>query len=111
MRTHLTSVIEALYCHEADGELDLDKEWSPDELDALGRLLEPLVASEWSGHPDPEDPDNYWIDDATGERVSALTGERTLPPSALLIVTAQLDPDYLALNHYNTSGHLRKVVS
>jgi len=31
---------------------------------------------EWSGYPDPADPDNYWIDDATGERVSAATGER-----------------------------------
>jgi hypothetical protein len=35
--------------------------------------------TEWSGHPDPSDPDNYWIDDATGERVNALTGERSLP--------------------------------
>ena len=31
----------------------------------------------WSGSPCPKDPDNYWIDDVTGERVSALTGERT----------------------------------
>ena len=31
----------------------------------------------WSGHPDPDDPDNYWIDDQTGERVCAKTGERT----------------------------------
>ena len=23
---------------------------------------------QWSGHPDPTDPDNYWIDDATGQR-------------------------------------------
>jgi hypothetical protein len=45
VRTYLTSVIEALYCHEADGELDLEKEWSPDELDEIGRLLEPLVNS------------------------------------------------------------------
>lgn len=34
---------------------------------------------EWSGYPDPHDPDNYWIDDETGERVNAHTGER-LPP-------------------------------
>jgi hypothetical protein len=23
---------------------------------------------EWSGSPDPDDPDNFWIDDKTGER-------------------------------------------
>lgn len=34
-------------------------------------------ASEWSGSQDPADPDNYWIDDKTGERVNAWTGERT----------------------------------
>jgi hypothetical protein len=33
---------------------------------------------EWSGSPDPCDPDNYWIDDETDERVSAKTGERTI---------------------------------
>lgn len=26
---------------------------------------------EWSGSPCPDDPDNYWIDDVTGERVKA----------------------------------------
>ena len=31
----------------------------------------------WSGSPDPFDPDNFWIDDDTGERVNAATGERT----------------------------------
>lgn len=31
----------------------------------------------WSGYPDPEDPANFWIDDITGERVDAWTGERT----------------------------------
>ena len=35
---------------------------------------------QWSGAPDPTDPDNFWIDDATGERVNAHTGERTAPP-------------------------------
>jgi hypothetical protein len=39
-------------------------------------------AVEWSGYPDPTDPDNFWIDDETGERVSALTGERTPAPTA-----------------------------
>lgn len=32
---------------------------------------------EWSGSCDPCDPANHWIDDETGERVSATTGERT----------------------------------
>lgn len=36
-------------------------------------------AVEWSGSPCPTDPDNFWIDDATGERVNAHTGERSAP--------------------------------
>lgn len=32
--------------------------------------------AEWSGSPCPLDPDGWWQDDATGERVSAATGER-----------------------------------
>ncbi len=32
---------------------------------------------EWSASPCPVDPDNYWIDDETGERVNADTGKRT----------------------------------
>lgn len=35
-----------------------------------------LHPKEWSGSPCPLDPDNYWADDETGERVSAVTGER-----------------------------------
>lgn len=35
------------------------------------------TTKEWSGSCDPCEPDNYWIDDETGERVSAITGERT----------------------------------
>jgi hypothetical protein len=35
---------------------------------------------EWSGSLCPIDPDNFWIDDDTGERVNATTGERTPPP-------------------------------
>lgn len=31
---------------------------------------------EWSGSPDPNDPDNFWIDDKSGERVDARTGEK-----------------------------------
>lgn len=38
--------------------------------------------AEWSGSPDPDSPDTHWIDDATGERVDAVTGERTPPPCA-----------------------------
>lgn len=37
------------------------------------------VTQIWDGSPDPNDPDNYWIDDQTGERVNATTGERTKP--------------------------------
>ena len=37
----------------------------------------PQAVKEWSGSPDPSDPDNFWIDDVTGERVNAKTGERT----------------------------------
>jgi hypothetical protein len=33
--------------------------------------------AEWTGSPCPHDPDNFWIDDKTGERVNAHTGERT----------------------------------
>lgn len=44
----------------------------------ISQLLHPK-APEWSGSPDPEDPDNFWIDDETGERVNAHTGERTKP--------------------------------
>lgn len=35
--------------------------------------------ADWSGSPDPLDPDNFWIDDNTGERVNARTGGRTKP--------------------------------
>lgn len=31
---------------------------------------------DWSGSPCPLDPDNFWMDDDTGERVDASTGER-----------------------------------
>lgn len=31
----------------------------------------------WEADLDPCDPDNYWIDQETGERVNAVTGERT----------------------------------
>ncbi len=50
VRTFLTCVIEALYCREEDGELDPDKEWSPNTLDDLGRILGPLVSEGWRGN-------------------------------------------------------------
>ena len=34
--------------------------------------LKGAQTAEWSGSPDPADPDNYWIDDETGERVHAV---------------------------------------
>ena len=34
------------------------------------------IIAEWSGSLDPSDPDNFWLDDVTGERVDARTGER-----------------------------------
>lgn len=40
------------------------------------------TTAEWSGSPCPADPDNFWIDDATGERVDARTGERSPPIKA-----------------------------
>lgn len=58
----------------------LDAAKHPDiagRLDYLHMLFR--HAFEWSGSPDPEDPDNFWIDDETGERVNAHTGERTKP--------------------------------
>lgn len=35
------------------------------------------IKTEWSGSCDPCDPANFWIDDETGERVNAITGERS----------------------------------
>ena len=32
--------------------------------------------SEWSGSLCPQDPDNCWIDDATGEHINATTNAR-----------------------------------
>jgi hypothetical protein len=37
---------------------------------ALSRQVEE-EEGEWSGSPDPADPDNFWIDDRTGERKEA----------------------------------------
>ena len=37
---------------------------------------------EFAGSPCPRDPDNFWIDDKTGERVNTETGERTQPANS-----------------------------
>ncbi len=34
-------------------------------------------ADAWEADLDAADPDNFWIDRASGERVNAVTGERT----------------------------------
>ena len=35
-----------------------------------------MNTKDWNGSPCPLNPDNYWMDDDTGERVNAWTGER-----------------------------------
>lgn len=44
---------------------------------ATGSDSRSAPVGEWSGSPCSEDPDNCWIDDATGEHVNATTNERT----------------------------------
>lgn len=59
---------------------DLMKRYDNNEFIAFSEVDDAAVGlppAEWSGSPDPDDPDNYWIDDVTGERVNAHTGERT----------------------------------
>lgn len=41
---------------------------------------------EWSGSPSPEAPDDWWVDDGTGEYVNAETGERFSPKEARNII-------------------------
>ncbi len=48
------------------------------DMEIIGAWPSGLLREEWSGTPDPKDPDNFWIDDETGERVNAKTGERTV---------------------------------
>ena len=38
-------------------------------MDVLAELES--EADEWTGSPCPDDPDNYWINDKTGERINA----------------------------------------
>jgi hypothetical protein len=53
-------------------QIELGNEW---EVIRPGRPFY-VAKKEWIGSPDPTDPDNFWIDDETGERVNAHTGER-----------------------------------
>jgi hypothetical protein len=41
---------------------------------AVAAAINNAEGREWSGSPCPDDPDNYWIDDETGERVPAPEG-------------------------------------
>lgn len=52
------------------------------------------IAKEWSGACDPCDPANYWIDDETGERVSAATGERTEHDCPMFDAEGKLKDEY-----------------
>ena len=49
----------------------------------------------WSGSCDPCDPDNYWIDDDTGERVDALTNERTEHVCPMMNADGSVKEEYL----------------
>jgi hypothetical protein len=49
-----------------------------------------MNSDKWNGSPCPYDPDNFWIDDETGERVDAETGAR-IPASVM-----RRAPDLLA---------------
>jgi hypothetical protein len=62
------------------------------------------AASEWSGYPHPNAPDDFWIDDATGEIVSAHTGVR-LPPNAPIGDSEELGHWTLAM-HMAAEGEL-----
>ena len=56
---------DAVYAYDARGdEWERIKSWDRERVE------------EFSASPDPADPDNYWIDDKTGERICAETGER-----------------------------------
>lgn len=48
--------------------------WAQYESTGSSNSVEQIT---WSGSSDPTDPDNFWIDDETGDRICAKTGERT----------------------------------
>lgn len=50
---------------------------------------EGVARVEWSGSPAPECPDDWWIDDKTGEYVSATTNERMSRDDALRIINGK----------------------
>ena len=68
------SQVAAIDAHSA--ELALDAYLERTGYDDDGHYE---VVPEWSGSLCPIDPDNFWIDDETGERVCATTGARTPP--------------------------------
>ena len=45
---------------------------------------------EWSGTPDPNDPDNFWINDATKLRVCAHCGAAQLTPDMVELLLATI---------------------
>lgn len=61
--------------------------------------IEPV---EWQGHPDPLAPDDFWIDDETGERVCAENGERS-PADAIFYQEVRAGGG--KVRHEVTDGH------
>lgn len=64
--------------------------WSPRQAsEAKAKRMEmDAMNNEWSGSPAPEAPDEWWVDDETGEYVSAETGERMTADAARLLIAA-----------------------
>lgn len=55
--------------------------------------IEETDSNYWSGSCDPCDPDNYWIDDDTNERVDCVTNERTPHKCSMLDASGQVRED------------------
>lgn len=51
------------------------------------------MTTEWNASLCPLDPANWWVDDDTGERVSAVTGERRPYTEAEQTALAELDTE------------------
>lgn len=75
--------IESVYGHKSEESWNLVH-----VLNSIPRFYR-IERPTWSGSPCPLDPDNYWIDDKTGERVNAKTGERTPPDVRKLLAMAK----------------------
>ena len=45
-------------------------------MEITTKMKPATLLPEWNGSPCPLDPDSFWVDDETGERVNAETGER-----------------------------------